>query len=396
MRADHLLFGYSECRVRNDHAACFLSLCHRLEIVYVPVSERRKETHADEDGAMRVRFRLANEKRVLTACAAQGIDLRVVRRGGLPVAIRRYRMRIGVPIGVLLAACVIAVSSRVVWDIRIDGGENMTLPALRELLGDCGLAVGAWIPALETDAVENRLLTGSEDIAWASVNVKGTVAYVQLRELMKPKSAVSDEPTNLIARCDGVIDSVKLISGQVAVKPGDVVREGQLLVSGVRDSTVSGYGVEAAQGEILARVEDTLTVQIERLTRQKVYVTQKKGEKTLFFFGKTVKVSKKPTMEEQNCDIIKRIDVLGIPGGAALPVFVETEVLRLYEFREVTMTDEQLTARAYEELGRALALATEEAMLVSKQVTCELTDTGVLLTCRYECVKNIAVAQPLG
>jgi hypothetical protein len=69
---------------------------------------------------------------------------------------------------------------------------------------------------------------------------------------------------------------------------------------------------------------------------------------------------------------------------------METVVLQTYVTEPVTLDDEALMSRAYEQLGRALTAATEGAMLVSKQVSTELTDTGALLTCRYRCVENIA------
>ena len=262
-------------------------------------------------------------------------------------------------------------------------------------LAECGLRIGTWIPTLDTDAVESRLLLCSEDVAWVSVNLRGTVARVQVRPLLKPQSAFDKTPSNLVAACDGVIDSVKLIAGSVVVKPGELVRQGQLLVSGVRDSEALGYGVGAAGGEVLARVEQSLTVKLDREQQQKVYVDQKNVQKNIVFFKKTIKLFKKTITTEQNCDIIKQTEALCLPGGRALPVSVETETAHFYEWQTVRLDDRTLTARAYEQLGRELATATSDAALISKRVSSEITDAGVLLTCRYECIKNIAVSQPL-
>lgn len=391
MRLDHILLGYTNCYVRAEHVACFLSLCGRLGIPYRPLHGRAEV----EDGGLHVRVRMTEARALRDGCAKQGIDVRIVGHGGLPALVRRYRRRVGLLIGVALAAAVLFVATHTVWDVRIEGENGMPQPALRELLSDCGLSVGNWIPSLDTDAIEAKLLIESETVAWVSVNLKGTVASVQLRELLRPQSAVSDRVTNLVAECDGVIESVRLLAGQPVVVPGDVVRQGELLVSGVRDSTATGYGVEAAQGEVMARVEETLTVEIGRREAKKSYLGRQNGQKTLFFFGKTLKLSKKTTTEGQNCDIIKRVDVLSLPGGTVLPIRLETEVVRPYEWQEVTLSDEQLIARGYEALGRALASATSQAVLVSKQVTSELTDAGLVLRCRYECIRNIAVAQPL-
>ena len=150
----------------------------------------------------------------------------------------------------------------------------------------------------------------------------------------------------------------------------------------------------AAQGEVLARVEDTLCVQIPRVQEQKCYTERQNVQKTLIFFGKSIKLSKNTTTEGQNCDIIKRIEDVTL-AGAVLPISLESEVALCYELLERVLDDEELLRRAYEQLGLELSAATEGAMLVSKQVTSELTDAGILLVCRYECIKNIAVSRPL-
>lgn len=390
MRAYHWILGYADCRVRGDHAACFFNLCREKEFAYTPIRMRQKKGEQAEDTAFEFRCSLARLSALLQACAQRGIDARAVRRGGLPVLAHRYRKRAGLAVGLLLIIAILFVSGRVVWDVRMEGDASVCGTRLRERLALCGLTVGTWIPSLDTDEVESRLLIESDDIAWVSVNMRGTVAYVQVRELKQPESMRTDDPTNLVASCDGVIESVRLISGEVSVQPGDLVRAGELLVSGVRDSSVKGYGVASAQGEVFARTEHTLTVKVDRVSEQKVYTGQKIVEKTLFFFGKTIKVTKSTGIIEGNCDTIKKLEIFDLGNGAALPVSLETTVLQAYELRPVTLDDEQLTARAYEQLGRALTLATEHATLISKQVSTELTDTGIILVCRYRCVENIA------
>lgn len=385
MKAYHWLLGYVECRVRGDHAACFFNLCRERGFTYAPVRPREAD-----DSAFVCRCSLSHWKTIAQCCAARGIDARASVRGGLPMLLYRYRLRAGLAVGVLLMIALTFVSGRVVWDVRVQSDDGVSEMEAREQLRACGLHVGAWIPSIETDEVESRLLIESDDIAWVSVNMKGTVAYVQLRALKQPKSQRTDEPTNLVARCEGVIESVKLISGQVAVVPGDLVRKGELLISGVRDSSVQGYGIGSAQGEVLARTEHILTVKVDRASEQKVYTGQKIAQKTLFFFGKAIKIQKSTGIIEGNCDTIKKLEIFDLGKGAALPISMETVVLYTYELVPVTLDDEALTRRAYEQLGRALTAATEGATLLSKQVSTELTDTGILLRCRYRCVENIA------
>jgi hypothetical protein len=79
-----------------------------------------------------------------------------------------------------------------------------------------------------------------------------------------------------------------------------------------------------------------------------------------------------------------------LPNGVRLPISVETTLAQCYETVEQTLTDDELSKRAYDALGLALSEATQGATLLSKSVQSELTDMGMLLRCRYRCLKNIA------
>ena len=387
MRPVMLFMGYAVCRVSAEHGPALLNLFRRQGIVYSPMPS---------DGeSLCFGCRLSLLPQLRRACAASGIALHVQRKGGLPTLFWRYRRRLGLGIGLVLFALVMTLGSRVVWDIRVEGNESVELPVLMEQLKACGLSIGSYLPSLDTDQIEGRLLTQSRQIAWVSVNIKGTVASVQIRELMKAPGQTETEPTNLVAASDGVIESVKLLSGIPSVKVGDVVRKGELLASGVRDSSAYGYRISSARGEVLARTEHTLSITLERGQEQKRVTEEKILEKTLFFFGKAIKIAKSTGIVDRNCDTIKRLEICSLPGGVALPVSVLTVSARAYELETVVLSDEQLRQSAYEQLGRELTAKTAGATLLSQHVSEQITPQGIVLSCRYVCTENIAEPLPL-
>ena len=138
----------------------------------------------------------------------------------------------------------------------------------------------------------------------------------------------------------------------------------------------------------------TLTLEIPLSYEKKVYTGEKKVEKTLFFFGKTIKVTKSTGIIGGNCDTIRKMEIYSLLGGAALPVSMETVEVRPFEMQTVTLTPDEAKRRAYEQLGRALTMATRDAMLLSKRVDCEITDGACVLKCTYTCLENIAVPLP--
>jgi similar to stage IV sporulation protein len=389
MRIDHVMLGYCEFFVRKEHAACFLNLCHDTGFLYQPLPKK------DSEAAYCYRCRLATSAGLMQCCEERGIALCDVRFGGLPRFLYRYRRRAGLAVGGMLAALLIWLSCSVVWDVRIETEGDVSPSRMREQLASCGLSVGSWIPALETDEVESRLLTSSQGVAWVSVNMRGTVAYVQIRPLLTPDAVDSQGGTaNLVASREGIVESVRLMAGDVVVRPGDLVRKGQLLISGVRDVGEDGYALGEARGEVMARTTHMITVEIPLSYERKAYTGEKKVEKTLFFFGKTIKVTKSTGIIGGNCDTIRRMEIYSLFGDTALPVSMQTIEMRPYEMQTVMLTPDEAKQRAYEQLARSLTMATREAMLLSKRVECVITDKACVLTCTYTCLENIAVPLP--
>jgi similar to stage IV sporulation protein len=388
VRIDHLLLGYCEFLVKAEQGAAFLNVCHALSCPYEWLGTR--------ENAFCVRCLTHRYAALVRACEAAGVVLTPMRRAGLPAFLCRYRRRVGILVGGIVAAMVFYLASNVVWDVRVEGEGGVNAVQLKRELSLCGLSVGTFIPSLDTDEVESRLVTTSGDVAWVSVNRKGTVAYVQVRPLLKPEAVDSAGATvNLVASQDGVVESVRLMAGDVAIRPGDVVRKGQLLIAGVRDIREDGFVLTEARGEVLARTTHTLTVEIPLVYEQKTYTGAPKAEKTLFFFGKAIKVTKSTGIVTGNCDTIKKMEIWSLPGGVALPIHTEATVARIYERQIVAWSDEQLYEQAYEQLERELSAHTAGGMLLSQRVSSEITDEGILLSCRYQCVENIAKTLPI-
>jgi similar to stage IV sporulation protein len=313
----------------------------------------------------------------------------------MPVLLHRYRRRIGLFPGVLLGALLLFLSTGVLWDIRVEGNKVLSEDEIIASLAECGLAIGTELRKTDTREVENRMLRMSEDIAWISVNVNGTVAHVQVREMQSPKGALSHETANLVAACDGVIDSVRLLSGEVVVNPGQQVRQGELLISGVRDSGVHGYCVLGARGEVMARTQQTVSVQIPLFYEEKVYTGQEKREKSLIFFGKTIKLSKNTGIVGGSCDTIYTEENVTLPGGVVLPISVRTVHRMPYELKTVERGREQAFALAQAALDEKMRSLADDVLLLSKTVKVFYSETHCVLVCEYSALQNIAVPQPL-
>ena len=336
-------------------------------------------------------------KSIIAACEARGISVSVERERGIPFILKRYRHRYGVFIGIFLCFFLIFMSGRVVWDIRVEGNRAMSDEEVISELFECGFQIGALKSNLDIDAIEMRTLVFSDKISWISINLLGTVANVEIREMDTPPDERTPNfaASNLVATRGGVIEDFEDVRGEVVVKIGDIVGEGDLLVSGLYGDDKTSFRYTCAKGEVLARTTHDFSVEIPLKYTDKVYSDKVKCEKSIIFFEKEVKFTINSGNLPPSCDTIDTVEYLETPWGTRLPIGVRT--VRYYEYSE---SEEIRSEEAAERLALyKLRLLMEEEMkdasLVEKKISGELVGGKYILNCKAECIENIAIVKEI-
>jgi hypothetical protein len=176
----------------------------------------------------------------------------------------------------------------------------------------------------------------------------------------------------------------------------DVVRKGELLVSGVYDTPAGGVmRTTRAKGEIFARTVHQYTVEIPLVYEKKTYTGREWSEKTINFFAKDIKVFANTGKVPPSCDIICYEDKLRFFGGKALPLGIHTKLYKEYTYKTETLNAEAAAAYAFDRMEEKLTSLSEEAELLEKNFCFELSDEAYILNCRVTCVQNIAVTQEI-
>lgn len=383
--------GHRRIRVPSEAAAAFLELCRAERLTY---------THfkADTEG-LSVHMSLRTARTCLSLCRAAGIPADSGRAEGLPALAVRLAARPGLIAGILLGLGLLWLSGQYVWDIRIEGTDTLTKSEVRETLAACGFDVGSSLRGFAADRLETRILLADPRIAWVSVNRKGTVAYVQLREAVYPPEAAEPTPANIIASRPGVIERVELIRGNILVAAGQTVGEGQLLVSGLYDSQTLGIRAVPAEAHIYARTTHRevieIPLQVESSVRQ-MDPGSLSCEKYVIFFGKAIKFSKSFTTEAAVCDIIEEERNLSLREGVGFPISLRTVwLLPPTEPVTVTRTPAEAEELAYRELSRRIAALPGGAELLSKTLRTTLTEDTFILDATYTCTEDIALSVPI-
>lgn len=317
------------------------------------------------------------------------LPLRELRRGGLPEMGQRLLRRPGLLCGILLALLLTVSAHLFVWSVSVEGNDTVSTDALLSELSAAGLARGSFIPSVDHDAVVLSLRQQDSRIAYATVNLRGTVAHVQIRE-SNEKEAAPTAPADLIATDDGVVVMPLVFAGECLVREGDVVRAGQTLVSGAIESEKHGIRVTRAAGQILARTTHVYTVTVPFAYEEKVYTGRGGKELSLCFFDFQGIFFKTTGNIKGKYDIIQNKEWLTLSNGKQLPIgFALTQVAE-YELRPTTRTALEAKALAEAELEAALAADSEGRILLTRTVEMQAGAEGLTLICTVVCEEDIA------
>ena len=320
------------------------------------------------------------------------LSVTVLKRVGLAVRLRALARRPGLLAGLLLAVSLLIASRLFLWEVRVTDADGMTADEVLAALEETGVSPGAFLPRLDTAAAALRLCGKDERVAYAAVNVTGTVAYVQIRTVKEAAPPPEKAPADLVAAEDGVIREMLIFAGECLVGEGDAVRRGQVLVRGCYTAGEEKETVRLTRAAGTVTAETTHTARIEvpltYAVRQRTGRRQK--ETTLFFFGARQKLFKNAGKNYNDCDIIETEKRLPAGNGRFLPF--GAVVKTAYETVEVTLTrtEEEALAEARRQWREQMAGGTEKEVLAVRE-TVEKTENGLVVTFVADCRENIAV-----
>ncbi len=383
MRVDLFLLGAVHYRVRACDAQALFLLFQETQIS--PKVLKRVEKTGD------ITFFLLPKTAARFAEAANEKKLELVsERRGLPALFLRFLHTPGLVVGVLLSLLLLVGARAVLWDVRITGNEHIDTAELKTLLGECGLAEGTFLPKLDADEIALALRRADGRVAYAAVNLRGTVAHVQIREAEQAPVKTVVNPANLVAKCDGVVTMPLIFEGECLVSPGDVVRAGQILASGLSDTQNHGYLMTRAAGQVLARTVHTYEVRVPLCYEEKQYTGWERHEISLFFFGRVQKVFKSTGKSIVECDIIEKNRYFLLSTGERLPFGYSVITAAEYRTVSLTRTGAEARALAHAQLEALLAADAAGRTLLEKHVEYRVDEDGLTLLCTVVCEEDIA------
>jgi len=262
---------------------------------------------------------------------------KIVSKNGVPFLIHKYRHRKIFFGGVLFFVLGIITLASFVWHIEISGNEAVTHETLMTFLESEGLRTGALKFRLSDRELQTAILNNFPQISWADVYTRGTKTTVLISEAL-PAQEIFDRqtPTHVIAQTEGLITGIVTGAGAPLVKQNDIVREGEMLVSGILnlDPTMPGSTnvYVHAYAEVWARRYHTLQFSVPFEYEEKVFTGRNVNKRTvqLLFAGNNRLNLPGGGNSFASYDRITTHKQIGASGDYPLPFVIITE--RYYEF----------------------------------------------------------------
>lgn len=377
------LFGYVRFRIPIDKADAFLNMCKREGRIY--------RNFSSDGAAVRFECSALSSFGMEGALERYGIEAVIEKRSGVPALLWRYRRRYGIFIGAFIAALIIFLSGRFLWDIRVIGNERVDRERVIDELSACGFEIGDYLGNIYTPIIENRMLIESDSVSWISINIRGCVAEVEIKEAV-PRPEDSDLfCADLVASRDGEIAWFEETRGNALVEIGQQVKKGDVLISGIYPADENtGERYTVARGKVFAKTVRDFCVEIPLNYEKKSFTGREKVEKYFVFFKKEVKFFGNSGNKYQRCDTIDTVEYFELPRGVFLPFGIRT--VRYAEY-------ENVVAKRSEESAIELALYTlrcqteseaPNAILLKKTMSAQFTDSAYRLNAVIEYIENIA------
>ncbi|NLA12165.1 MAG: sporulation protein YqfD [Firmicutes bacterium] len=158
--------------------------------------------------------------------------LRIERKVGLPFLQYRLRRRWGLVAGALIFCIALYLAASFVWSIRITGTDRLEEGEVLALVEQLGVRPGVWKGKLALAELAEELPRRNSAIAWAGLRLRGVRLEIEIVEHLSGP-VVDDGPADLIASRDGLIERIMVLEGRAAVKVGDTVSRGDLLIEGL-------------------------------------------------------------------------------------------------------------------------------------------------------------------
>lgn len=361
------LVGYTRCRISGADCGRLLMIC-RARRIYL--WEIRGSDNGETEAFVLTPYAAALSE----AAAICGGTVKILEEYGLPVYVKKAAAHRAFLIG-LFAACLIVYSlSRYVWAIEVNGNSFYTDEVLSAYLKEINAGAGCLKKNIVPSAVEENLRLKYPRISWVSAQLVGTKLKINIEEGQPEREKNEDSKTEIKAPYSGTVLKIMTRSGTAAVRQGDIVKKGDILVRGgvdiySDDGTVLKTVPTAADADIVLDVTFKVDRSYDRHYVKKIYDDDVSKSYILHVFGKTVQMPGFFEKEMTDYDEMSSYKAFRLTKDFYLPFGLETIQRQAYITENAVYTEDEIREIAAADFKRKLQSMEDEGARLAEDRT---------------------------
>ena len=240
------LRGYLIISVSKGFPERFLNLCNKERLYLWDVIFR--------DNYITAKIYCKDFFRLKVIRRKSGVKIKILNKCGFIFFLKEKAERKVLLAGLTASLLVMFILNQFVWVIEINGTEKISKTEILESVNALGLDYGAFARNFDENKAGRDIVNHSDGrILWAAVNIKGSKAFVEIREAEeKQHKNQKNTSCNIVADFDGVILSNETYSGTSCVSSGNAVRVGDILISGISENSDGSVNFHSADGKLSA------------------------------------------------------------------------------------------------------------------------------------------------
>lgn len=395
------------CLVTGEETLRFVNLCRNNGIELRHLVRR--------ENAIQMEIDAENFKKLRPLVRKTHVKIHILNRHGPAFFFYRHNRRWWFLLGMTVFAGMIYILSLFVWQIDIDGNRKYTDALILQALAQMDVKTGCRKSEIDLPEIEEELRIMYNEITWVSASITGTKLQIELREgdlkisgssgggqtgnvkrvenrENNPKTqngeSEIDLPANLVSDEDAIITNLVVRRGTVAVRYGDEVKKGDVLIEGKvyiynEDETLKKVDYLTAEGDVFGKYQELYEKHYQRKHEVRSYTGKNYRELGVEIVGKSFclpvweNILKKQLEENTLSEVWSWKKQFRLTPTFYLPFALEYTEYVPYENVVEEYTDEVIKKMAEEELQKYLnELEKKGVQIISNSVTISLDADG--------------------
>ncbi len=345
-----------------------------------------------EKGKLTAQVTIADYKELCKLRKKAMVQLKIVKKAGLPFVLYKNRNRKGLAVGAVLFILINHILSMFLWTIDINGVNTVSRYEIQQCLSDNGIYVGALKSNIDVGKSERDFSLQLGKVGWMSVNIMGNTATVEISESYDIPQILDESPCNLKAVKTGQIIKMDVRQGKNAVNLGDGVAKGQLLVSGIVEVADTGkFSFVHSDGEIYAGVTSESKIDISKnINYNKILPVA--SRRLIGFTDVTIPID---FIALNNVYASRLTTECFTLNNVNMPIQITTQHNYTTENIKIKCSKNQAEKTAHTLYVLEDIFMRWDCDIQKKEISCKENKNSYVFTAEYYCIENIAEAVPI-